>query len=221
MLKKALLTLAACTAVALPAHAAIVVSSVPGSDPYAGPAPTYNFDSPTAAWDGSVFFDSLSGHRAQPFGSTGGYASVGADPDGGVSPGTLDVTGPNAILSLSFIWGSIDDYNQVEFQDALGNVLATFTGGSDGIAPADGNQTSADSNRLVTFTITGDDRTNLAKLVFTSGGQNAFEFDNVFIERLPPQNNPVPEPATWAMMIAGFGLIGASMRIRRTRVFFA
>jgi hypothetical protein len=28
----------------------------------------------------------------------------------------------------------------------------------------------------------------------------------------------VPEPATWAMMIAGFGLTGAAMRRRKTRV---
>lgn len=32
--------------------------------------------------------------------------------------------------------------------------------------------------------------------------------------------NPVPEPSTWAMMIAGFGAIGAVARRRRTRVSF-
>jgi PEP-CTERM motif len=32
--------------------------------------------------------------------------------------------------------------------------------------------------------------------------------------------NPVPEPATWAMMILGFGAIGAMMRRRSTRVSF-
>ena len=31
----------------------------------------------------------------------------------------------------------------------------------------------------------------------------------------------VPEPATWAMMIAGFGMIGAGMRTRRRKVAFA
>ncbi|WP_310496628.1 PEPxxWA-CTERM sorting domain-containing protein [Sandarakinorhabdus sp.] len=31
-----------------------------------------------------------------------------------------------------------------------------------------------------------------------------------------PGDAPVPEPASWAMMIAGFGLIGASMRRRRS-----
>lgn len=31
----------------------------------------------------------------------------------------------------------------------------------------------------------------------------------------------VPEPATWAMMIAGFGLVGAAMRRRKAQVRFA
>jgi hypothetical protein len=32
---------------------------------------------------------------------------------------------------------------------------------------------------------------------------------------------PVPEPAAWALMIAGFGLAGAALRRRRTVVSFA
>jgi hypothetical protein len=31
----------------------------------------------------------------------------------------------------------------------------------------------------------------------------------------PPPQIAVPEPASWAMMIAGFGLVGASMRRRK------
>lgn len=38
----------------------------------------------------------------------------------------------------------------------------------------------------------------------------------------PPGSAPaVPEPATWAMMISGFGLAGAAMRRRSTRVVLA
>jgi hypothetical protein len=32
---------------------------------------------------------------------------------------------------------------------------------------------------------------------------------------------PVPEPGTWALMIAGFGGIGAALRRRRTQVAVA
>ena len=34
-------------------------------------------------------------------------------------------------------------------------------------------------------------------------------------------NAAVPEPTTWAMMIAGFGLVGGAMRRRKTSVAFA
>lgn len=36
-----------------------------------------------------------------------------------------------------------------------------------------------------------------------------------------PPTSAVPEPATWAMMIAGFGLAGAAIRRRRSLVAFA
>jgi len=38
---------------------------------------------------------------------------------------------------------------------------------------------------------------------------------------LDAQNPGVPEPASWAMMIGGFALVGASLRRRRTAVSFA
>ena len=39
--------------------------------------------------------------------------------------------------------------------------------------------------------------------------------------RLPPPDPGVPEPATWAMMLGGFGLAGAAMRRSRAKVSFA
>ena len=38
-------------------------------------------------------------------------------------------------------------------------------------------------------------------------------FGNTF--GAPPSNGGVPEPASWALMIAGFGLTGAMLRRRR------
>ena len=45
---------------------------------------------------------------------------------------------------------------------------------------------------------------------------NYYLLDNVRVHHLEP-TDPVPEPAIWAMLIAGFGLVGASLR-RRTAV---
>lgn len=42
-------------------------------------------------------------------------------------------------------------------------------------------------------------------------GTDAFKMRNLMV-------TPVPEPATWAMMIAGFGIIGAGLRRRRQQV---
>lgn len=209
MFKKALLAMVVGAAAVAPAHAAITVSSVSGASPYNLPA-TFDFDSATPEWSGSIFTDSVTGGRAQPLGSTGGYASVGIDANGGINPGILNLSAFGSISEISFLWGSIDDYNTIDFLDINGDVIDgyTFHGGSPGIAPADGNQTDANSNRVVTFKIDGDSSTRLASLRFTSG-QNAFEFDNLNVAA-------VPEPATWAMMIAGFGLVGGAMRRRST-----
>ncbi len=98
--------------------------------------------------------------------------------------------------------------------DSDGKVLATFNG-TDVIASANGGQTDPNTNRQVLLTITEGDMAKVAKLRFRSSG-NAFEFDNVAI-----QAAAVPGPASWALMIGGFGLAGAAMRRRRTALCFA
>jgi hypothetical protein len=45
--------------------------------------------------------------------------------------------------------------------------------------------------------------------VSTSGGDDAINFE------VPTPSGAVPEPASWAMMVGGFGLVGAAMRSRR------
>lgn len=59
----------------------------------------------------------------------------------------------------------------------------------------------------VTFAITGGTPSALP------GGGDYFALDNLTI------TSDVPEPASWAMMIGGFGLVGAAMRRRRTAAF--
>jgi hypothetical protein len=203
-LSKALLVSAAVLAMPAAANAAVTLSTVtPGTAPYSGPTPTYDFETTAPVSGGLVTTGSASGIRAQPFGSTGNYWTVGPS-DG--SPGILDLSSIADIFNVSFLWGSVDAYNLVEFLDMNGNVLASFTG-SDIFNPANGNQTDPNLNPVVRFDITGNDVSALNSLRFSSTS-NAFETDNFTI-------NAVPEPATWALMLLGFGAIGFGMRRRR------
>lgn len=209
------LVIASAAAMALPAaaHAAVTLSSVtPGSVPYAGPTPTFDFESAAPVSGGLVTTGSVDTVRAQPFGSTGNYWTVGPT-DG--SPGIMNLAGFGDIFNISFLWGSVDTYNFIDFLDGDGNVIATFTG-SDIFNPANGSQTDPNLNPVVRFDVTGDHVASLTSLRLRST-TNAFETDNFAI-------NAVPEPATWAMMLLGFGAIGFGMRRRRSdtvRVRFA
>lgn len=207
--------LASAMALALPAaaNAAVTIASTtPGTDPYSGPTPTFDFESAAPVTGGVVTDTSLGGVRAQPFGSTGNYWAVGPT-DG--SPGVMDLSGFGDIFNISFLWGSVDSYNLIEFLDGDNNVLASFTG-SDIFNPANGDQTDPNLNPLVRFDVSGGDVSSLTRLRLSSTS-NAFETDNFTI-------NAVPEPATWALMLLGFGAIGYGMRRRRpntVRVRFA
>lgn len=67
--------------------------------------------------------------------------------------------------------------------------------------------TSGELGNFATFAGFGG---NVDRVVFDGiGGGGGFELDNVVV------NSAVPEPASWAMMLIGFGAIGASMRRRR------
>ena len=169
MLKLKLFAAAAALALASGANAAIVIGSVtPGTDPYSGPAPTYDFDTPATTpvtiGGGVITTGTTPGSFAQPFGSTGNYYSVGPSTS---SPGTIDLSVFTDIASISILWGSVDTYNTLEFIDALGNPLATFVG-NDIFNPANGDQTDPNTNPVVTFLLSGTDMSDVAGLRLSS-----------------------------------------------------
>jgi hypothetical protein len=55
-----------------------------------------------------------------------------------------------------------------------------------------------------------------AQSVIFSGSADYIGFDNITLGSDTPGSGAVPEPATWIMMILGFGAIGWSMRHRRS-----
>ena len=215
MLKRSLMAAAAvCVLASAPAHAAVSISAVPGTNPYSGPAPTYDFEGGGAnggapVTGGSVVNTGNSiGAQPWPFASPANhYWTVGPVGASNTGPAILNLTSFAGIASLSFIWGSVDTYNTLDvLASDMTTVLASYTG-LDVAPPANGNQTSPNTNPLVTLTFSGTDQGNIGGLRLTSTTQ-AFETDNFAV-------TAVPEPGTWAMMLLGFGMIGFSLRKRK------
>jgi hypothetical protein len=76
---------------------------------------------------------------------------------------------------------------------------------------------------IVTLDVTGRafffGDTNFMENGYIDDGDNRIIWGNAFAFT-GQVDAPVPEPASWAMMIAGFGLVGGTMRARSRRVSF-
>ena len=164
---------------------------------YTGPS-TIDFDTkmPASYTGGSIITTGSGAGHAQPAGSTGNFYSVG--PTDGAT-GTI-MFGKSGASTVSFLWGSVDGYNALQFVDSLGNAVGSSFGGA--MFPPSGGDQSV--SRLVTFSFTGADAAKVAGMRLTSSS-DAFEIDNVNV-------SAVPEASSWAMMIAGIGGAGGMLR---------
>ncbi|QTD56234.1 PEPxxWA-CTERM sorting domain-containing protein [Parasphingorhabdus cellanae] len=190
------------------ANAAIVLSYAPVDAVYSGATPVIDFDSPTPEFSGAIVTGTTPGDFTEPLGASGNYGAVG--PLLG-TPETLDLSGiPGDLAAISFIWGSVDFSNVLDVLDASDNVIYSLTGKQllDFGAPGGLPYTNPELNPVVTLSFTDGDL-GLAKKLQFSATKNSFEFDNFAV-------NAVPEPATWAFMIFGFGAIGTALRRRRS-----
>lgn len=200
----ALMGAAALTVVAPAAVAAPTVSFAGGSGATApGTTVFQNFDSyapgTSIGTNANIYDASVSGVAARPaYGSTGNFAAV----LGGGSY-TVNFAATNI---FSFVLGSLDTYNSLKllFSD---NSSLTYQGGQiiNDLSFPSGNQISGETNGVVTYRANGGPQ--IVGATFQSS-QNSFEFDNL-------ARGGVPEPATWALMILGFGAVAGAMRRRR------
>jgi hypothetical protein len=117
--------------------------------------------------------------------------------------GMATITFASAVSAFQFDWGSIDAYNTLTINSTGQDPV--IVPGSNFINPADGNQVSPGTNGL--FTVYGTAGETFNSITLSSSG-NSFEVDNLAV-------SAVPEPAAWALMIAGFGLTGVALRRRR------
>jgi hypothetical protein len=193
--------------------AAVLITSTPGApDPGIphGQTMLVSFDTPpiagvTNVTSGPVITaaGSIGGVRAAPAGTGDGvYQSI----DGGGSS-LFDFSGftqGKPLASLSLYWGSVDGYNFIDFLNKDGVRIGGTSGSS--LPLANGNQSDSITNRRVVFNFSPREAITAVRLRSDSA---AFEFDSL------AGTAAVPEPAVWALLIVGFGMVGHAMRKRR------
>jgi hypothetical protein len=165
-------------------------------------APGYSFSQGT---DGNAFTrdgsDGLgSGMSAPPPADNG---VVGAYYETVLTGGSATLTSDVGLSSFSFYMGSPDDYNglTITIMGQGGSIIETGSQIWGGAPDGTGLQTLG-------YTITYTFSPGAAHTIeFTSTG-NSFEFDRL-------AGVTVPEPASWALMIGGFGLAGVTLRAKR------
>lgn len=151
---------------------------------------------------------------------------------------TVSVSGAPVNISVYYTGSEsgLDNFVQIGGSDYaenntgwhIGNLLVTYTQSSDGLLEGNINFWNAGeagealgSNQVAVFIPrllpSNSYSNNDLYFGFNDSGSPDGDFDD-FIIRI--SSSPVPEPATWAMMVLGLGLVGAGMRRRRTTVSF-
>ena len=136
---------------------------------------------------------------ADDYNATGSYYS---NQQGNVSPITFAFASPTD--AFAFNWGAADTAWTVELF-AGATSIATYA-----------LTATFSNNDKQYFGFTGN---GITSVTLSNGGS----FDWVFIDNLTfgAAGAVVPEPATWAMMIGGFGFAGGALRRRRTTLAYA
>ncbi len=165
-----------------------------------------DFNSPLAAgytMNGTAsLLTGTSGNGAAP-----AYSATTSDPGQYLSVlgGKFETFTTPLVHDVSVYIGSLDNYNTITFTGPGGSTtytgadLAAFSGADNG------NQTAANTNGRFVFSFAQA----IDQITFSSSS-NSFEIADLAAA--------VPEPASWALMLIGFGALGAGVRSRRRAV---
>ncbi|MES3012480.1 MAG: PEP-CTERM sorting domain-containing protein [Pseudomonadota bacterium] len=199
---KSILAAAALSAIALGANASVTGSLGGGSGTFLQLSSAGLSGGAVATLAGGTVYGA-----DQPFadipagGSIFGGNFLAAGPTSG-APATLSFTGAG-VDYISFLWGSPDLYNTLTVT-STGGVTQVFTAASLSFAVTNGNQSFS---QYVQFS--GLAGAKITALSFNNvPATDAFETANYSI-------TPVPEPETYALLLAGLGVVGFMARRRR------
>jgi len=116
-------------------------------------------------------------------------------------------------FSFFYTSSSAAAVNVYDGVNGTGNLLASLNL----VAQSGGNGCVGDpSGSFCNFTAIGVNFLGTAKSINFGGTANQTAFDNITFGSSTPGG--VPEPTTWAMMLAGFGAVGFATRRRRQNV---
>jgi len=203
-------TAAASAALAMAAPASALTMTVYNTDGPLPPGQTMIEDFDSVHADGVDFTFTGDANTFVRSGALGLDPNVSAPPPGDTSNyytvltnGSATLTSTKGLQHFSFYLGSPDTFNFMTFTTVSG---ASFTlAGAEIWGAATGDNGNQSWGRRVSYNFGAD---AVKSIQFTSTG-NSFEFDSL-------AGTAVPEPTTWALMIMGFGSVGAMVRRRRT-----
>jgi hypothetical protein len=205
-LSRSLLALSA-IAFSLGAHAAATGSLGGGTGTFltlSGPGTTGSggtlSGADTATITGGTVYSADESFAATPVGAIDTFLAAGPPPS---NEGPATVTFGTGLKYISFLWGSPDLYNILTVKSSDGT-SGSFTVTSLGFGVTDGNQSFS---QYVQFVAAAG--TTITSLIFNNTpDKNAFEVANFSV-------TPVPEPETYALILAGLGAMVFITRRRR------
>jgi hypothetical protein len=158
-----------------------------------------------------------------PGANAGGFTRhLGRHGAGGTASKTFTLSGGQTSVNVTFDWYRLDSWDGELFRATISDGVNSFTSSSSGQF-FDGGPTNiynpswSDRKTAITFdfaTTASSITLSFSSTLDQDLNDESWGVDNLIIT---DNINAVPEPATWAMMISGFGMLGAAARRRSGR----